>query len=44
MVGTTLAARVLEAMTDKQFRSWANAIITVIAGYYVVHGMVLLVV
>jgi uncharacterized membrane protein YfcA len=44
MVGTTLAARVLEAMTDKQFRSWANAIITVIACYYVAHGMVLLVV
>jgi len=42
LVGTTLAARVLEAMTDKQFRSWANAIITVICGYYVIHGAVLL--
>lgn len=42
MIGTTLAARVLEAMTDYQFRIWANGIITVICGYYVVHGTVLL--
>ena len=43
MVGTMLATRVLEVMTDKQFRAWANGIITVIAGYYVIHGTVLLV-
>ena len=43
MVGTTLATRVLHAMTDKQFRAWANGIITVIAGYYIVHGAYLLV-
>lgn len=42
MIGTTLAARLLEAMTDSQFRFWANAIITVISGYYVIHGAVLL--
>jgi uncharacterized membrane protein YfcA len=43
MVGTLLAARVLETMTDTQFRRWANGIITAIAGYYVVHGALLLV-
>ncbi len=43
MVGTTLATRVLEAMTDKQFRVWANRIIVAIAGYYVAHGTVLMV-
>jgi uncharacterized membrane protein YfcA len=41
MLGTTLARRMLEAMTDQQYRRWANAIITVIAGYYVAHGTVL---
>ena len=44
MIGTTLAARVLEAMTDRQFRTWANGIITAIAGYYVAHGAYLLVI
>ena len=43
MVGTTLAARVLQAMSDAQFRTWATHIITVIAGYYVAHGTVLLI-
>jgi uncharacterized membrane protein YfcA len=43
MLGTTLAKRILEAMSDQQYRRWANAIITVIAGYYVVHGSVLIV-
>jgi uncharacterized membrane protein YfcA len=43
MIGTLLATRVLEAMSDAQFRRWANGIITVIAGYYVVHGALLLV-
>lgn len=41
MVGTTLAARVLTAMTDQQFRRWANRIIMAIAGYFVAHGAVL---
>jgi len=44
MLGTTLAARVLDRMTDTQFRLWANRIITTIAGYYVVQGGYLLVV
>jgi uncharacterized protein len=43
MVGTTLATKVLEAMSDQQFRSWANRIITCIAGYFVAHGMFLVV-
>ena len=30
--------QVLEAMTDQQYRRWANGIITAIAGYYVIHG------
>lgn len=38
MIGTTLAARILLAMTDQQYRSWANRIITGIAGYYVAYG------
>ncbi|MCL2429612.1 MAG: TSUP family transporter [Alphaproteobacteria bacterium] len=42
ITGTSLAARVLEALTDHQFRVWANRIITVICGYYVLHGTVLL--
>ena len=43
MVGTTLATKVLEAMSDQQFRPWANRIITCIAGYFVAHGMFLVV-
>jgi uncharacterized membrane protein YfcA len=38
MVGTSLAARVLEAMSDLQFRRWANRIITTIATYYILDG------
>jgi hypothetical protein len=41
MIGTTLAAKVLLAMTDQQYRTWANRIITALAGYYVAHGAVL---
>jgi uncharacterized protein len=43
MAGTTLASRVLKAMTDTQFRAWANRIIMAITGYYVAHGTALLV-
>jgi uncharacterized membrane protein YfcA len=43
MIGTTLATKVLAAMTDQQFRTWANGIITCIASYYVIHGTVLMV-
>jgi uncharacterized membrane protein YfcA len=42
MIGTTLAAKVLLAMTDQQYRAWANRIITAIAGYYVAHGATLI--
>lgn len=38
MIGTTAARRVLEAMSEKQFRTWANRIILVIATYYVGHA------
>jgi uncharacterized protein len=41
VIGTTLAAKVLLAMTDQQYRSWTNRIITGIAGYYVAHGTIL---
>jgi uncharacterized membrane protein YfcA len=42
MLGTTLARRLLEAMTDAQFRFWANRLITAAALYYVAQGMYLL--
>ncbi len=35
VTGTTLARRILEAMTDHQFRTWADRVITVIALDYV---------
>ena len=42
MVGTTLARRLLEALTDAQFRTWANRIITAVGLYYIAQGAVLL--
>jgi uncharacterized membrane protein YfcA len=42
-LGTSLAARVLEAMSDGQFRLWANRIITTIASYYILDGAYLLI-
>ncbi len=38
MLGTTLARRLLESMTDVQFRTWANRLITTIACYYIGYG------
>ena len=38
MLGTTLSRRVLEAMSDQQFRRWANRLITTVAGYYILYG------
>jgi uncharacterized protein len=38
LLGTVLARRVLEAMSDMQYRAWTNRIVTAIAGYYVVSG------
>jgi hypothetical protein len=42
VLGTTAARRLLEAMTDAQFRRWANRLITAIACCYVVQGTALL--
>ncbi|HEY4252956.1 MAG TPA: sulfite exporter TauE/SafE family protein [Roseomonas sp.] len=38
MLGTSLARRVLEAMSDLQYRVWAGRLITVIALVYVARG------
>jgi uncharacterized membrane protein YfcA len=38
MLGTTLSRRILEAMSDLQFRSWTNRLITTVAGYYLLYG------
>jgi hypothetical protein len=38
MLGTTLARRILEAMTDQQFVAWSNKLITTIACYYIAYG------
>jgi uncharacterized protein len=43
MLGTSLARRILEAMTDLQFRTWAGRLITTVAGYYILYGGWLLV-
>jgi len=42
MLGTTLARRLLEALTEVQYRLWANRLITTVAGYYVIQGAALL--
>jgi uncharacterized membrane protein YfcA len=42
MLGTTLSRRLLEAMSDQQFRTWANRLITTVAGYYIIYGTWLL--
>jgi uncharacterized membrane protein YfcA len=42
IVGTTAARRILEAMSDLQFRVWAARIINSISGYYLLHGGYLL--
>ena len=42
MLGTTLARRILEAMSDQQFRTWAKRMITTVACYYIVYGSWLL--
>jgi len=42
-LGTTLSTRVLHAMSDGQYRLWANRIVTTIALYYVGYGSFLLI-
>ncbi len=44
ITGTTVARRFLEAMSDSQFRTWANRIITSVSSYYVLQGSYLLIV
>jgi uncharacterized protein len=43
MLGTSLSRRLLEAMSDQQFRRWANRLITTVASYYLLYGGWLLV-
>lgn len=38
MAGTVLARRLLEAMTEAQFRRWAGRIVTTIAAFYIAQG------
>jgi uncharacterized membrane protein YfcA len=44
VIGTSAAKRFLEMMSDGQYRLWAGRIIATIAGYYIIHGMALLVI
>jgi len=43
MLGTTLSRRILEAMSDRQFRLWSGRLITAIATFYLAQGGWLLV-
>jgi uncharacterized membrane protein YfcA len=43
MSGTQLSRKVLDAISDAQFRSWTRALIATLAILYLVHGVVLLV-
>jgi uncharacterized protein len=43
IVGSSLGRLLLERLSDTQFRSWSNRLITVIGAYYVGHGLVMLV-
>lgn len=38
MLGTTLARRILEAMTDSQYRRWTDRLIGLVSGYYILYG------
>jgi uncharacterized membrane protein YfcA len=42
VIGTTVARRFLEAMSDVQYRTWTARIITSISGFYVLDGLYLL--
>jgi uncharacterized membrane protein YfcA len=44
MLGTTLARRILEAMTDTQYRRWTDWIIACVSAWYIGYGGWLLVV
>lgn len=43
IIGTSLGRFLLERLSDKQFRTWSNRLITALATYYVGYGLVLLV-
>lgn len=43
VMGTSLSRRLLESMSDKQFRTWANRLITIVASYYMLYASWLLV-
>ena len=43
VVGTSLGKFLLERLSDRQFRTWSNRLITALASYYVGYGLVLLV-
>jgi uncharacterized membrane protein YfcA len=42
VIGTTVSRYVLEAMSDQQYRLWANRLIASIGGYYIIYGTYLL--
>ena len=42
MIGTSLGKKILEKLSDQQFRLWANRLITVLGTWYVGYGLVLL--
>jgi len=43
MLGTLLSKKVLEAMSDTQYRRWAGHLITAVSGFYVLQGSYLMV-
>jgi len=42
MIGTSLGKQILERLSDLQFLTWSNRIVTTIATYYVGYGLVLM--
>lgn len=42
MIGTSLGKQILERLSDLQFLTWSNRIVTTIAMYYVGYGLVLM--
>jgi uncharacterized membrane protein YfcA len=42
MIGTSLGKQILERLSDLQFLTWSNRIVTTIATYYIGYGLVLL--
>ena len=42
VLGTTLARRILEAMTDSQYRRWTGRLIAAVSSYYILYGSYLL--